>query len=306
MQAAGTTALCKLMLTSVITDEDLLKQGVLSYFDPTTKENAAVRQALTYFLPVYCHSKRENMARMASVAPAILHSQLNLSEEVDEEEELVGISAVGSMLVDWTDARKLVVQDHAQVSWDDMGRKEVKAANGDIHLDLAEALFERALTSGCSSKPPSPLSPLLIALQLILHFLWPLLTLHSEEEKKAITSMLGKLYITSNSSAEKLQTVLDLAAEAMDSKIAGDATGRNALNKLHTALVKALGDSGKANKSMAQEGPTTVDEDGGDAPEQPETIGAEGTQMEPVPGEGKTGAGDSLLEELLDDDEEEH
>jgi len=56
------------------------------------------------------------------------------------------------MLVDWTDARKLVVQDAAAVSWDEAGRKEVKAVNGDVHLDLAAELLERAMSNGCTSK----------------------------------------------------------------------------------------------------------------------------------------------------------
>lgn len=155
VQSAATTSLCKLMLTSVLTDEDLLKQAVIAYFDPSTKDNAAMRQALSYFLPVYCHSKRENMQRMASVAPAVLHSVLSMGEELDEGEEMVGISTVGTMLVDWTDARKLVVLDQVAVSWDEAGRKEVKAVNGDVHLDLAAELLERALGSGCTSKSSS-------------------------------------------------------------------------------------------------------------------------------------------------------
>lgn len=140
------------MLTSVIQDEDLLKQAVICYFDPATKDNAAMRQALSYFLPVYCHSRLENMQRMAAIAPGVLHALLNLGEELDEGEEMVGISVVGTMLVDWTDARKLVVQDAAAVSWDEAGRKEVKAVNGDVHLDLAAELLERAMSNGCTSK----------------------------------------------------------------------------------------------------------------------------------------------------------
>jgi len=65
----------------------------------------------------------------------------------------VGISTVGNILVDWTDARKLVVQDEALVSWDEAGRREVKAVKGDVHLDLAESLLEQAMNHGCSSKP---------------------------------------------------------------------------------------------------------------------------------------------------------
>ena len=140
------------MLTSVIQDDDLLKQMVICYFDPATKENAAVRQALSYFLPVYCHSKRENMECMAAVTPAILHTLLSLGEELDDEEEMVGITVICTMLVDWTDARKLVVPDDARVSWDEAGKKEMKAVNGDIHLDLAEALLERTMHNSCTSK----------------------------------------------------------------------------------------------------------------------------------------------------------
>ena len=152
VQAASTTALCKLMLTGVIQDEDLLKQLVVCYFDPTTKDNAGVRQALSYFLPVYCHSRRENMERMAAVAASIMHSLVNLGEELEEEEEMVGTAIVGNMLVDWTDARKLVVQNEAAVSCDEAGRRDFSAVNGDIHLNLADDLLEKAMSHGCTSK----------------------------------------------------------------------------------------------------------------------------------------------------------
>ena len=155
VQSAATTALCKLMLTSVIADDELLKQIVVCFFDPSTRDNAAVRQALSYFLPVYCHSKWENMERMANIAGAVMHTVVDLSGELDENEEMVGISVVGNMLVDWTDARKLVVQDTAAVSWDEAGKKETKAVRGDIHLSLAENLLDRVLSHGCSSKSSS-------------------------------------------------------------------------------------------------------------------------------------------------------
>lgn len=152
VQAAATIALCKLMLTSVIQDEDLLKQTVISYFDPATKDNAGVRQALSYFLPVYSHSRRDNMRRMARVAGGVIHSLVDMSEELEEGDEVVGLSTVGNMLVDWTDARKLVVQDEASIIWNEAGKKDVKTVNGDIHLDLAKSLLERVANNGCSSK----------------------------------------------------------------------------------------------------------------------------------------------------------
>ncbi|MCJ1392930.1 hypothetical protein MMC18_005802 [Xylographa bjoerkii] len=290
VQAAATTALCKLMLTLVITDEDLLKQLVICFFEPATKENAAMRQALSYFLPVYCHSRRENMERMGRVLPGVLHALVGLEEELDEDEEMVGMTVVTNMLVDWTDARKLVVQDDAAVSWDEAGRKEIKAVNGDIHLDLADALLEKAMAHGCP-----------------------------KEEKKPILSMLGKLYITPTATLEKLQSACDLAAEAIELKIAPDAGSRNALIKLHIALSKALGETTPMSprKSTAREGVTALEEDevepeetqmpdAGAAEEETKMEGdIEGeTQMAGVMGE-EMGVKDSVLDELLDEEEEE-
>ena len=152
VQSAAITALCKLMLTLVVYDEELLRQTVTCYFDPSTGDNPAVTQALSYFLPVFCYSKRENMTLMAAVATDVIHAQVALAEEDEEEEGLIGPVAVGNMLVDWTDARKLVVHDEASVSWDEAGRKEAKTVNGDVYLALAESALERALTHGCTSK----------------------------------------------------------------------------------------------------------------------------------------------------------
>lgn len=152
VQGAATIAVCKLLLTGVIQDEDLLKQTIICYFDPATRDNAVVRQALSYFLPVYTNSRRENMERIAVVAPGVLHAVVGLVDELDEEEEMVGIGVVGNMLVDWTDARKLVIQDEVHVGWDEAGRRNAKPINGDIHLDLAANLLTKVMGQNCTSR----------------------------------------------------------------------------------------------------------------------------------------------------------
>ena len=154
VQSAATIALCKLMLSSVINDGDLLRQLVVCYFDPSTKQNAGVRQALSYFIPVYCHSRKENMERMASIVAGTIHAIVELSEELEEGEDMVGLNVVGNMLVDWTDARKLVVHNDAAIGWDEAGKKEIQTVDGDIHLDLAVSVLERAMNPSCSSKQP--------------------------------------------------------------------------------------------------------------------------------------------------------
>ncbi|KAL8999044.1 MAG: hypothetical protein Q9169_002042 [Polycauliona sp. 2 TL-2023] len=275
VQSAATSALCKLMLTSVIRDEDLLKQLVMLFFDPATKENAAVTQALSYFLPVFCYSRQENMEMMAAIAAIVVHSQVSLVDEMEEEEGAVGVNMIGNMLVDWTDARKLVIQDADSTSWDEAGGKDAKEVNGDIHLMLAESLLERALVHGCS-----------------------------KDERKALLSMVGKVFVTSNSSVERLQVVSDLVGETIDGKIAVDTTTKKALNKCHVALSKILGEARTAELS-------TEDQPMDQTIVQSETkieaeSEAEETQVqldEKLAGT-RPGAQDSLLEELLDDDDD--
>ena len=302
VQSASTTTLCKLMLTGVIHDEDLLRQLVVCYFDPSSKDNRGVRQALSYFLPVYCHSRRENMEKMATVAAGILHTLINLGEELEEEEEMVGIAIVGNMLADWTDARKLVVQDEAAISWGEAGRKEAKAVNGDIHLNLAVDLLEKAMSHGCTSK-----------LKYRSATADPMANHVPEEEKKALLSMVSKLYITGNSNPEKLQSVHELVVEAVELKVATDTTTRNGLNKLEAALSKALGESGTSRQDTggktiaepAQDGLTIMDEGRSELPaalaDELEDMKMDIIKHEDVE---MAGTNETLLEELLDDEDE--
>jgi len=128
----------------------------------------------------------------------------------------------------------------------------------------------------------------------------------TEEEKKALITMLSKLYITPNSDPTKLEAAKDLAAEAVDSKIATDAPSRNALNKLYTALSKALGENGTAGKSA--EGVTIVEtrqNEGLAAVEEEGAVAHGGEEVEETEVQAATEVGESLLEELLDDEEEE-
>lgn len=141
-------------------------------------------------------------------------------------------------------------------------------------------------------------------------FLGPMVLMGNlEEEKKALIGMLGKLYITANSKSEKLQSTTELVVEAVDNKIAQDAPSRNALNKLHSAMNKALGEAGKS-KPMQEDtlgpvgrddGLTAVDEQ---VVEEYSMAHDGDIRMEGVKDGGASEVQDSLLEELLHDDED--
>jgi len=61
--------------------------------------------------------------------------------------------------------------------------------------------------------------------------------------------MLGKLYVSPTSTAEKLHAAHELLADAIEGRVASDAPSRNAMNKLLMALTKAIGSSGAASTS---------------------------------------------------------
>ena len=105
----------------------------------------------------------------------------------------------------------------------------------------------------------------------------------------------------------KLDTAHDLAAEAIDLKIATDAPSRNALNKLYAALEKVMGDNRRSGEGVTNlqtnqtpvEGLTVTEKEGVDGEQAEETMVQNGRE------EAATGVGESLLEELLDDEGEE-
>ena len=136
--------------------------------------------------------------------------------------------------------------------------------------------------------------------------------------------MAGKITITPSSSPEKLQTALDLVAEATDLKIAIDAPSRNALTRLHVGLFKIIGDNERNTTPHGDAGVVVPDNDaapvigGGEEGAEEAVADAdsseEETKMEmemdivPEVEEGDDKARevkDSVLEDLLNDDEEE-
>lgn len=65
--AAAAESLAKLMLANVVTEDEILKVLVETYFNPASARNDPLKQALSYFFPVYCHSVPENQYSMARV-----------------------------------------------------------------------------------------------------------------------------------------------------------------------------------------------------------------------------------------------
>ncbi|UPX19829.1 chromosome condensation complex Condensin, subunit G [Ascochyta rabiei] len=221
----------KLVLHNILPPEataEIVKAFTLLYFDPDGITNPAVRQALSYFLPVFCHSKVKNAQLMASIAVPIVSKLLVIRDEIEEEEdaEMVGWPVITAHLADWTDGRKVVGQTELGLD----GKMSSKAESELPHVALAIDILERALTSTCS-----------------------------KDERKPLLSLLTKLYISpsapkrteESNDDELLETLQALVSEAVEDKIGTDATQRNALVKLETTLAKRIGEA--ANATVVQD-----------------------------------------------------
>ncbi|KAI1345693.1 nuclear condensing complex subunit [Xylaria sp. FL0043] len=220
VQGVATVAVSKLLLGRVVTDyetsSELLKTLIVAYFDPSTAGNQSVRQALNYFLPVFCYSRAENQDLMRAVALDALHALYNIREGIDDDEmdvddEMASLNTIGACLVDWTDPRKCYVPGVPM----DADRKNV---NGDVHLDFAADILEKLNSN------------------------------FSKEEKKVIAPLLGKLYVSPASTEEKIRAVYEDVSAAVDENLLADATGRNALYKIHVSLGKIVNSLGETDK----------------------------------------------------------
>ena len=273
------TAASKLLLLGILPPNptsDILRAFTLTYFDPEAASHPALRQALSYFLPVFCHSKLKNAQLMAQIAVPLMSKLLLMREESIEEEDaedMVGWPVITAHLSEWTDGRKVVGATELGLD----GKTSTTAEAEEPHIHLAVEVLERALTSTCS-----------------------------KDERKPLLSLLSKLYIAPSSASindgggkmdeESLRTLHGLVAEAVEGKIGTDATQRNALSKLEMSLVKRLGEvehiTQVQDPTSVSPNPTTVE--GNDAENEAEVDATEA----PEPQGGVDGS------ELEDEEEE--
>ncbi|KAF2201051.1 hypothetical protein GQ43DRAFT_416695 [Delitschia confertaspora ATCC 74209] len=256
-------AASKLLLMGVLPAQsaaEILKAFTLAYFNPETASDPALRQALSYFLPVFCHSRLSNALLMAQISVGIIGKLVMMREELEEEdEEMVGWAIVAGMIAEWTDGRKVVGAN---------GSESGVEGCEEPHLVLAVEILERCLGGA------------------------------SRDERKPLLTLLGKLHVALTSSAmtaaedqkESLRTLHALVTEAVENKLGADATSRNLLAKLEVTLTKRLGDVDPT--VLAQ---TTVVGDETKMEVEDDEVGK--TEVEEEDVDGKTGVDDTMLTE---------
>jgi condensin complex subunit 3 len=275
VQSTAATSISKLLLTSRLNItqqslDSLLTTLVTPFFDPRTSENAALRQVLAYFLPVYVHSRLENCQRMARVAVQLVGEVLRVADEcfmIEAEEDSDGevdesvaekkvkalMTTVVGMVAEWTDPRKVVVLEPASGVKDSDGGAHM---GDDVQLGMAEGVLQRILDHKCGA-----------------------------QERKYLLTLLGKLYIpmptpTASAAAgdalEQATRVKELLDEAIAEGVAVDAAGKNGLVKVKNAVLKFLQGAGTGTGSGRKSGITmrggSSEEDGDGEQEQEQDL----------------------------------
>ena len=220
VQSTAVLSLSKLFLARTLTEPTLLHLLLTTYFspDPQVRGNAATRQTLTYFLPVYARSRSDHAAAVATALVPLLRELLLVAEEAADADsdddaagdlkDWIGLTAVGAQVVDWTDPRRSA------------GEGVAAEVDGAVHQLLAAQLLSRVLAPSCP-----------------------------REERKVLLGTLGKVAVLSSKSRPDLvRGNLDLVVQAMEAKVAQESTTRNVLVKLETTLrrlVDAMAEDGE-------------------------------------------------------------
>ncbi|KAF8342823.1 nuclear condensing complex subunit [Cantharellus anzutake] len=132
VHAAACEGMAKLMLSGIVTDENVLARLVGLYIDPATADNQPLRQCLSYFFPVYCYSSLSNQKRIQKIFVKVIEAMADLYDDLEEDEEMVSPLHIGTMLVDWTDSTKTV---------EFKGKGADPSVHVDVAIDIAKVLF---------------------------------------------------------------------------------------------------------------------------------------------------------------------
>ncbi|KAK2748562.1 hypothetical protein FQN57_000697 [Myotisia sp. PD_48] len=296
-QSAAVIALSKLLLTNTLSPsgphipasvkefnensiDALLHALVLAFFNPRTRDNLALRQALTYFFPVYCHSRIANAQHMQKIAVPVLRTVLaaaddfytleaeedsdgDVDDSVGEKEVKALMAGVIGMITEWTDDRRIVGLEGGSDSLGQIGPLTTSTLkpSQSLHLALTRDILQRALGVGGVSTASREERKYLLALLSKLHIPAPPTPTTTGGTSSRASSRVpeGALddreslrsSIRSSKTDPHQNPVLDdddelpvqvkeLLDQAISSNLAADAAGRNALVKAKNAVLKLI------------------------------------------------------------------
>jgi condensin complex subunit 3 len=216
---------------------NILKEFAIAYFNPEMKENPGLSQALTYFLPVFCHSRQANTMVMVELVVEIIAKLMRVRDNLEDEdaEQMVAWPVIAGHLAEWTDGRRVL--GATEVGLD--GKTSLKKGAEEPHIMLATKTLQRALKDNCT-----------------------------KDERKILLMLLSKLHVSGTRPAagetvdiDALNKLHELASDAVENSLGMDATSRNYISKLEIGLAKRLGDVERITQTPEAEGQVEEEEE---------------------------------------------
>ncbi|KAJ3056122.1 hypothetical protein HK097_008045 [Rhizophlyctis rosea] len=127
--------MAKLFVLGYVKDVQFLKQLVVLYFHPATKNMQRLRQCLSYFFPVYAHSSHKNQKYIQEIFLPAFERLLDVAESMPGA--MISPMQIAQQLIDWTDVRKVVRND-----------KDSDEFDGGLHADVAIDILKVAIREG--------------------------------------------------------------------------------------------------------------------------------------------------------------
>ncbi|WFD26291.1 chromosome condensation complex Condensin, subunit G [Malassezia nana] len=131
IQAVASEGLAKLLLTGVLYDDDVLKSLVLTYMSPDTADHPAVRQCLSYFLPLFCSSHARHQRMIQHVFMDVFDILAHLYDDAEARPHMISPTQLAQQLAEWTHPDRCVLTDPDMY----------------VHVDIAEDAMKHALQS---------------------------------------------------------------------------------------------------------------------------------------------------------------
>ncbi|KAG8843652.1 hypothetical protein FRB96_003876 [Tulasnella sp. 330] len=217
VQAIACEGVAKLMLSGIVSDNNLLRSLIILYLIPETEDNLALRQCLSYFFPVYCYSSPINQRRMQMlyITQVFLQTYWRLREHrktLEKHEEMVPASQMGLLFLDWTDVEKAVDPEADQTIQVDFAIEIMTALlkqEFPMNVELAEGRSKRNISL-------------------------------TREDKKVLCQMLPKMHVPMDLDIDRSKYIKVLSSTLRTRRPFKDTVARNAFTRFEKGLDKVL------------------------------------------------------------------
>ncbi|CAG8479870.1 4953_t:CDS:10 [Diversispora eburnea] len=208
IQGIAVVGISKLMLSKMLREKGVLKELVMLYFDPYTSTNLHLRQCLSYFLPVFCHSSYENQILMQEIFLSTLIDLAYKCKNYEKSNETVTPFQIAQQLVDWTDPTKVVKLEQAEEIIDDNN----ESSHVNIAIEILKHMFSEV----------------------------------DKEMRKLLCQTLNKLHIDKSADVIQFKKLTYLTGNLKAKRPLTDNVAKNALNRFESNLLRYFEDASDA------------------------------------------------------------